>query len=175
MSRVAIRYAKAVLENAISAQKAENVASDMELIEKTIANSSELQNFLNSPVLKPQLKENALLEVFSNVSNETKSLFSLLLANKRFELLQNIAKEYQVMFNDRKGIQTADVITATPIDTTIEAKVLEVAKTMSSKNIKINNIVDASIIGGYILRIGDQQYNASVKNNLQKIAKEFAS
>lgn len=175
MSRVAIRYAKAVLETALNAQKADSVATDMELIEKTIVSSKELQEFLKNPIIKPETKESALLEVFVNTTPETKRLFSLLLSNKRFEILQNIAQEYHVLFNENKGYQAAEVITATALDATLEAKVIAIAKQMSPKEIKLTNSIDPSIIGGYILRIGDQQYNASVKNNLQKIAKEFAS
>jgi F-type H+-transporting ATPase subunit delta len=47
--------------------------------------------------------------------------------------------------------------------------------TLSDKKITIENIVDASIIGGFILRIGDKQYNASVANRLQVLKRELSN
>jgi F-type H+-transporting ATPase subunit delta len=57
----------------------------------------------------------------------------------------------------------------------LEAKVLAKIATFSNKKITIQNIVDPSIIGGFILRIGDNQYNASVANRLQTLKRELSN
>jgi len=57
----------------------------------------------------------------------------------------------------------------------MKAKVLSKILTFSNKKINIENIVDPSIIGGFILRIGDQQYNASVANRLQVLKRELSN
>jgi F-type H+-transporting ATPase subunit delta len=59
------------------------------------------------------------------------------------------------------------------MDAALEAKVLAKITTLSDKKITIENIVDPAIIGGFILRIGDKQYNASVANKLQVLKREF--
>ena len=56
----------------------------------------------------------------------------------------------------------------------LEAKVLAKIATFSDKKITLQNIVDPSIIGGFILRMGDKQYNASVENRLQNLKREFS-
>jgi F-type H+-transporting ATPase subunit delta len=61
------------------------------------------------------------------------------------------------------------------MDAALEAKVLAKVATLSDKKITIENTVDASIIGGFILRIGDKQYNASVANRLQVLKREFSN
>jgi F-type H+-transporting ATPase subunit delta len=73
------------------------------------------------------------------------------------------------------GIEVAQVTTAIPMDAALEAKVLAKIATLSDKKITIENIVDASIIGGFILRIGDKQYNASVANRLQVLKRELSN
>ena len=72
MSRAAIRYAKAILETAVSSGKANQVNDDMKSIIAAVDSSADLKEFLASPIIKSDLKMNALLEVFGSVQAERK-------------------------------------------------------------------------------------------------------
>ena len=173
MSRAAIRYAKAILETAVSSGKANQVNEDMKSIIAAVDSSADLNQFLASPIITSDLKMNALSEVFSSVQAETKSLFRLLQENKRFEILVAIASQYNAQFDEMNDVEVANVTTAFPITADLEAQILAKAATISTKKLTIQNTVDPSIIGGFILRIGDKQYNASVSNRLQELKREF--
>jgi F-type H+-transporting ATPase subunit delta len=175
MSRAAIRYAKAILDIAQTSGKADAVNIDMKSIVNAVAESTELKDFLSSPVIKMDVKKSALSEIFSNVQKETNSLFHLLFENKRFEILEAIATEYIRLFDESNGIEVAKVTTAFPITPELETKVLAKIAEFSNKKITIENIVDPTIIGGFILRVGDQQYNASVANKLSELKREFSN
>ncbi|PXY39704.1 ATP synthase F1 subunit delta [Flavobacterium cheongpyeongense] len=174
-TRAAIRYAKAILDLANSKGVAEVVNNDMKSIASTIENNAELSDFIQNPTTRVEVKESALLEVFADVNGVTKGLFHLLFENKRFEILDAIAAEYSKVFDEGNGIEVAKVTTAIPMDAALEAKVLAKIATLSDKKITIENIVDPSIIGGFILRIGDQQYNASVAKRLQVLKRELSN
>ncbi|WP_309607926.1 ATP synthase F1 subunit delta [Flavobacterium sp.] len=174
-TRTAIRYAKAILDIASSKSVAPIVSNDMFLVASTIKNNSELSVFIQNPTVKVEVKESALLEVFANTNSVTKSLFHLLFENKRFEILLEIAIEYNKLFDEMNGVEIAKVTTAIPMDADLEAKVKAKIATFSDKKVTIENIVDASIIGGFILRIGDKQYNASVANRLQVLKRELSN
>jgi len=173
-TRAAIRYAKAILEIAQANNNTVNVTNDMTSIVNAVNKSRELKNFLQSPIIKGEVKQSALLEIFASAQKETKSLFQLLYTNKRFELLATIASDLKTLVNELNGVEIAKVTTAFPLTTDLEAKVLAKIKEFSSKSITIENIVDESIIGGFILTIGDQQYNASVASSLQNLKREFS-
>ena len=175
MSRAAIRYAKAILEFATDANKAAAVNEDMKSIGTTINSNQELSDFLSNPIIKQEVKNAALKEVFSSVQPETNKLFDLLLENKRFEILSTISSEYSTLFDANNGVQSATVTTAIAMTPELEQQVLAKIATFSSKKITIENTVDPSIIGGFILRIGDMQYNASVANKLQELKREFSN
>jgi len=175
MSRAAIRYAKAILDIAQTSGKAEAVNSDMKSIVAAVSESAELKDFLSNPVIKMDVKKSALSEIFSNVQSETNSLFHLLFENKRFEILESIAKEYNNLYDVSRNVEVAKVTTAFPITPELEAKVLAKIAEFSTKKITIENIVDPAIIGGFILRVGDQQYNASVAGKLSELKREFAN
>ena len=174
-TRAAIRYAKAILDMSDAIGVANEVGKDMTLIASTINGNQELNTFIENPTIKVEVKENALLEVFADVNGVTKGLFHLLFENKRFEILEAIALEYNKLFDEMNGIEVAKVTTAFPLDVDLKAKVLAKIATLSDKKITIENIVDASIIGGFILRIGDKQYNASVANRLQVLKRELSN
>jgi F-type H+-transporting ATPase subunit delta len=173
--RSAIRYAKAILEIADSKGVASEVSADMTLIAKTITGNTELTHFIQNPLIKTDTKKDVVIEVFASVNPVTQSLFHLLLENKRFEILAAIAVEYNNLFDVMNGVEVAKVTTAFPMDAALEAKVLAKIATFSDKKVTIENTVDASIIGGFILRIGDKQYNASVANRLHVLKRELSN
>ena len=174
-TRAAIRYSKAILDLANSKGVAEVVSDDMKTIATTINGNLELSTFIQNPTIKVEVKEKALLEVFAGSNAVTKGLFHLLFENKRFEILGAIALEYGKLSDLANGKELAQVTTAFPMDAALEAQVLAKIATLSEKKITLENIVDPAIIGGFILRIGDKQYNASVYNRLQVLKREFSN
>lgn len=174
-SRAAVRYAKAILEMAQASGVATQVNEDMSLIASTLKGNTELYDFIQSPIYKGDVKESALNEIFSGVQSITKGLFHLLFENKRFDILEQIAVQYNTQFDEVSGIENATVTTAFAITPELESKVLAKIKEFSSKKINIKNIVDPSIIGGFILRIGDKQFNASVANSLLTLKRELSN
>ena len=174
-TRAAIRYAKAILEIAIDKSAEKAVSDDMFSVATTLQNNLELSTFIQNPTIKVEIKESALLAIFADVNQVTKSLFHLLFENKRFEILEAVAAEYNKVFDEMNGVETAIVITAIAMTPELEAKVLAKIATFSDKKITIKNTIDESIIGGFILRIGDKQYNASVANRLQVLKRELSN
>lgn len=172
-ARAAIRYAKAVLSLASDQKAADAVNNDMKLITETIAGSKELSDALQSPVLPSSVKKSVLLEVFKTSNKATLNLIDTLMSNNRIGILSDVASKYNQLFDQSKGIELATVTTAVALTADLEKKVLAKAKELTGKNVEVENIVDESIIGGFILRIGDLQYNASVANQLSKLKREF--
>lgn len=174
-TRAAIRYAKAILDLAGNKNSAAEVNNDMLHIAKTVKSSRELRDFIEDPTTSVEVKQSALNEVFPDSNDVTKSLLRLLYENKRFELLGGVAESYVKQFEELNGFETATVTTAVPMTDELRAKVLDKILSFSNKKVVIENIVDPSIIGGFIIRIGDNQYNASISGRLQSLKRQFAN
>ncbi|WP_157208650.1 ATP synthase F1 subunit delta [Mariniflexile maritimum] len=172
-ARAAIRYAKAVLSLATDRGTADTVNNDMKLIVDTIAQNKNLSDTLQSPVIGATTKKTILLEVFKNTNKTTLSLLETLAANNRIAILGDVASKYSQLFDQSKGIQLATVTTAVPLTDALKQQVLAKAKELTGKDIEVQGIVDENIIGGFILRVGDIQYNASIANQLNKLKREF--
>jgi len=174
-TRAANRYAKALLSLALDKNHEDLVQNDMQLISETIASNTELQMLLTSPVFKISDKKAALKAIFStNKSELTNKLIDLLESNKRMPLLQAISIQYALLYNEVKQIEKAIVTTAFPIDEAMREKVLaKTATLVGDKTITLENKIDESIIGGFILRVGDIQIDASILNKIGKLKREL--
>lgn len=174
-SKASIRYAKAVLQQASELKVANEVFGDMQSVYDTIEGSSELRSVLKSPVIKTNDKKEALLKIFVHQSDTTKRLIEVLIENKRIAQLSAVAASYIDLYNESMGVRVANVTTAVALSPALEEKVLAKVKTLTgSKSVTLKNEIDPSIIGGFILRIGDLQYNASIANQLGNIKREFS-
>ena len=172
-TRAAIRYAKAILSVGIDNQTSEKIQLEMDQITNAIESNAALNEALKSPVVKLSVKAVVLDKAFNNFSPELKSLFQTLVQNKRIDLLEEIALQYKQLFNQLNNKEEATVITAVPMTSAMEVKIMAKLKTLSSKDLSLKKRVDETILGGFILRVGDQQYNASVSNQLNELKNKF--
>ena len=172
-TRAAIRYAKAVLSLASDNKQAAAVQPDMTLIGQAIADNASLEAALKSPVVKLSEKADVLKAVFPSVSSESKSLFNILVTNKRVDILGQVATQFGILYDLANNKENAFVTTAIPMTSELEAKVMAKLKTLTTKEVTLSNSVDENILGGFILRVGDQQYDASVSNQLNTLKRKF--
>ncbi|EDP69573.1 uracil phosphoribosyltransferase [Flavobacteriales bacterium ALC-1] len=172
-SRAAIRYAKALLDLAQNQNTAQAVNEDMMLVAKSVNDNNDLKEMLQSAVIKSSDKKNILLQVFSGANPMFSKLIDLLVKNKRVSILGDVAVKYVELFEKSQNIQVATVTTAVALTKDLETKVLAKVKELTGMEAEVENIIDESILGGFILRVGDIQYNASIANKLDKLKREF--
>jgi len=174
-SRAAIRYAKAILDQAKEKGTEEVVFGNMKSIDATLSASKELRSVLKSPVIKAEDKKASLKAIFAGYDSSSLSLIELLVDKKRTALLGEVAKSYVELYNASKGIVVAHVTTAVELDSSLESKILAKVKELTnSTSVTLEHHIDPSIIGGFILRVGDVQYDASIDNQLASVQKEFS-
>jgi len=173
-ARAASRYAKAVLNLAKDSNSQELVDNDMKLIVTTIAQNDELEVVLNSPVIKATDKMKVLKALFSDkLDTISLGLFNLLEENKRISMLESIAKQYSIIYDFNRNMLVAKVTTAVPLTKEIEAKVIAKIIGLTGEKANLENVINPNILGGFILRVGDVQYDASISNYLNELRKEF--
>lgn len=174
-ARAALRYAKATLDFAVEKKAADKIEKDMRNIASVIAGNTELQNVLSSPVVKGADKKDALKAIFKGSHEITVGLINTLTDNKRIEMLQEVAYKYIILFEKMKGEAIAYVTSAVPLTAALEKKILAQVTKVTGNKVTIENKVDESIVGGFILRVGDLQYDASVASKLNGLKREFTN
>ena len=174
-SRAAIRYAKAILDLAVENKATIALEKDMQSILATISGSNELREMLSSPIIHSSAKKKALLAIFKGSHTITEGAISMLLDNKRVNMLNEVALKYLILNEKLKGEGVAYVTTAVPLVADSEKKVIAQVAKLTDNKVSIENIIDESIIGGFVLRVGDLQYDASIANKLSNLKREFTN
>ncbi|MBM3452982.1 MAG: ATP synthase F1 subunit delta [Bacteroidetes bacterium] len=166
-TKSASRYAKALLELAIEQNKVDLVLKDMEFFVDSGNNNYDLLVFLKSPVIKAEKKLSVLNELYSHFDSLSKSFIQLITKNGREVILVEIASSFIYLVKEYKGIVSVVLISATELTKTSKEKIL--SKIKVSGTIELTEEIDPTLIGGFIIRIGDVQVDASVNSQLKKL------
>ncbi|MCP4521522.1 MAG: ATP synthase F1 subunit delta [Cytophagales bacterium] len=174
-SRVALRYAKSLLDLAQEKNSLEEVKSDLVSFIEAIDASSELADALNSPIIENKTKARILNSLFKGkVSDLTLSFFQLTSDKKREDAIYTIAKQFLALYNEVKGIKNVAVYSATPLTDSVKQNLTASIKNALAKEVVLNEHIDESLIGGFVLRIDDKQIDNSIKSHLNQIRNKFS-
>jgi len=173
-ARAALRYAKAILNLAKDSKEETAVNNDMLFIDATISENEAFEVMIKSPIVKSSDKIKVLNAIFEGkVNNITLGLFHLLQDNKRIDILLSVVKQYAIIYDFDKHMQVAKVTTAVPLTAAIEKQILAKIVAITGEEANLENVINPDILGGFILRVGDIQYDASISNYLNELKKEF--
>lgn len=170
--RLASRYAKSILDLAVEKNSLEAVLKDMQTLHAICAASSEFRLMLESPVIKGDKKLSILLEVLKSqeLNVLTKGFITLLVSKGREYFLPEIASAFVAQYNELKNIRTVKLTTATPVNDAIKNNILaKVAGYMPADTLNLETSIDESLIGGFVLEMGDKLFDASVKKKLNDV------
>jgi len=173
-SKVAKRYAQGLLEFTNESGQTATVFSEMKDVKKLMSESEDLNKFFKTPYIDAKKKVEVAKEIFKGLSPVSQNLITLVIKHGRENHLKHIAQEFINKVEDINGVQRVTLTTATQLSNDNLNEILKSSNLVKpNSNFDINLIVKPEILGGYILRVGDQQVDASVKSKLNNIKKDF--
>ena len=169
--RVAARYAKSLLDLGKEMGTLSAVKADMDLLTKTMAESRDLRLLLRNPIVKHDKKLAILKAIFEGkVSDMTLRFFTILTDKNRESAIEGIGPEFLAQYNVLQGIQSAQVTSAAPLTAAARAEIQAlVTKQTGHAEVQLTEKVDPELIGGFVLRVGDNQIDDSVRTSLRKM------
>ena len=174
LGKISVRYGKALFQFAKEKNQLEKVSRDMELLYNSSVEVPEFRDFLNNPILPLSGKKNAIHKIFENkIDPLTIDFLDLIIKNNRLAFLEGITLQFRDQFNTYKGITLAKLTTVYPLDHDLRDKIIEFIKKKTTNKIILDEITDPEILGGFIIKIEDEQIDTSVRTQLNKIKKEL--
>ena len=175
-SKAGARYAKSLLDLSKEQNAVEEVKNDMVFFEQVVDDNAQLEAILKNPIVPLDKKQGILQGIFGGKVNAITENFLKLIVNKgRAAILFDTAKQFVQQYNAIKGIVTAEITSAS---TLTEANKVEVAnlvkKELGANEVLVKEKVNPALIGGFILKVDDKQFDASIAGSLTKLKKEFA-
>ncbi len=173
--RAAKRYAKGLLDFALETNKAAEINQEMMELKSALQSNRELSQFLSSPVLDSRRKNQIAKEIFKDFSPITQNFIQLVITHRRETGLKEIASLYTTLYNRLNHIHKVEVTSATQLDDSMIDQIVEKAKQAigDGYSYEVENKIDADLIGGFVLRVGDKQIDSSIRSKLSRLKKEF--
>lgn len=173
-TRVAARYAKSFIDLTMEQGLLEQAYADMKLVAEVAAENPALISLLKSPIIKTDKKQAVLKEIFGSKINKITSAYLQLITSRRRETyLPEVAEEFINQYKEKKKILTAVIITANGIDDNIRQRVMDLVKDSGNTEVVLKEKINKAIIGGFILRVGDKQVDASIARKLNNLKRDF--
>lgn len=173
-TKISSRYALSFLRIAIDKNILENTASDMEMMLNAFEGSRELRRAIESPVIRSEVKETILSEIFSGkVDDESMKFIKFIVSKGRESLLPSIAKRYLELRDEHLGIVQASVFSAFELSGEQKDQLKKRFETSLGKKVIFSYQIDNSLLGGFVAKLGDTIYDASVKHQLNLLKKHF--
>ncbi|NWG29133.1 MAG: ATP synthase F1 subunit delta [Ignavibacteriaceae bacterium] len=172
--RILHRYATSLLETSIEKKNLDVVTSDMQLLVETLDKSKQLQLMLESPVVKPEVKLNILREIFSSkISKDSMDFIEFVILKQRESLLNSIGKRFLELRDEYLRIANVFVTTATEFTTDQKSLLERKLEKILDKKVRLNFKTDSNLVGGFIAKVNDTLYDASIKHQLELLKKQF--
>lgn len=173
--RVAKPYARALYEAAIEQNTLEVIINNVKTFQELMEQSEELAQFINTPLMSPQIKSDTFQQLFSESMNPlTINFFKLLALKQRERYIVAIMDAFTAIVDEASGRVVAKVTTAVPITQNQEHQLIQQLSAYSGKQVRLETETDEEIQGGFVVKLGDTVFDASVTTQLQRLKRQLA-
>ncbi len=166
------RYAQAVFEMALQAKELDRWQSDLD---KAVAlvDDPEIAAWMASPRLPFEDKARILSESLEGINPLALNLVLLLVSRDNLSMIGDIADDYRRRLDSHRGIETAEVTTAVPLDDKDKARLAEHLGAVVGKKVIIKSSLDPGLIGGVVARVGGKLLDGSTRSRLATLKTEL--
>ena len=172
---VASRYAEALFQVGEETDTTDKLYGELKAVVDIVKENKDFSNILRSPLVSKEEKKDLITKVFDGKLSQNMINFLKILADKdRLALLADIEKDFKVLLNEKNNILEGIVITAVPMK---EEEVKELQTKLSAKynkTVVLENEVDKSVLGGVLVRLGNEEIDGTVKNRLDKMKEQLS-
>ena len=172
--RVARRYAVALMDTAEHQKNIEGTAKDLDFVGKLLADAREFRLFVSSPVISAAKKRAVFDALFEpRVGKETLRFMHMLISKSRESILADVVAQFKELQDEKAGITNVEVRTVVELNYAQEKDLRAQMERMIGRKVRLHMIVDKTIRGGLVVRVGDTVFDASVAHQLEQMRERF--
>jgi F-type H+-transporting ATPase subunit delta len=174
LSIIVDRYATAMMELADRSNLHDNINRDLYLLKDLVKSNNELAALIDHPLISSEDKKDVLEKILSGeIAEYVLNLVRVLADSNRLLIMPLIADRYNAILCKKRNIDTAEVITAIPIDEGTLHRVKEKLEKLFQKQVNIKSRVDKSILAGMVIKISDKIIDGSIKTKFENMKKQL--
>lgn len=167
---VARVYSRAMLDRAQAEGQAESLLDELEGLAGMLRDNDGFRDFITSPLVDEREREQSLEKLLrGRASDLLVDSMQVLNRHGRLSLLETIVEVYRLEFQEMHGMVDVQVTSAVPLNDDLHQELVEATARMTGKKPKVIATVDESLLGGLVVRVGDQKIDTSIVAGLRKM------
>lgn len=176
-SEAAGRYAQAAFELAKENKRLDAVEKDFAAFGAAWKESAELRSAARSPLIAPEEKAAALTAVAQKLgmSELGRKIVGVAALNRRAADIPGIASAFRTLLARERGARQVEIVSARPLAAPEKAAIVEALGKSLGAKVEAESSVDESLIGGFVVRVGSRQFDASIKAKLDALRLQLKS
>jgi len=167
-------YADALFEVAREKGRLEPVRDDLGQFADALDANRELQLFLFSPHFSSAEKVEGLKRAISGADPELVNFFELLVEKHRMPEIFRIRRQFEELWKEENRLIDVTVTSAVELDPAVVGRIGEEIERQTGQKVELASRIDAEILGGIVLQVGNMVLDASIRNRLEKLRKNVA-
>ena len=168
-TKVASRYAKALLDLAIEQNNVDAVLGDMKFLLQANNDTRDFELLIASPIVNSDKKISIFEKIFEQFEKVSLEFVKLITTNRREALLPEIAESFKAQVKEHKGIVPLTLTSAVKLDDKTKEAILAKIQATVKGQLEVKEVIDEELIGGFMVRMGDTQIDASVASQLNNL------
>ena len=174
-TKISKRYAKALFEFSKEQDTLDQIKDDMEYLFQLCDQSIDFEKMLNSPVIKVSKKMEIMRIIMANeVSKTTMRFLEIITKGRREMIIPSLSEHFLNLYNEFIGLKKVKLYSASILSESVKNKITNLLESQTAKKILLEETVQEELIGGFILRLDDLQFDASIKTKLAKLRNELS-
>lgn len=171
---VAKRYAKALFEVANERKMLDQVEQDLNLIVRIMKDTEGFLTFFRHPKISTDVKKELVTSVFQKqISTISQNFLFQLIDNQRIEYAEEILFQYVILANEARKVVDIEAVTAVELEESDKNSIIQMFSKKMNKTVRLTNVIDPSILGGMIVKMGDRLYDGSLSSQLNMMKKNL--
>jgi F-type H+-transporting ATPase subunit delta len=176
LSRVSLRYAKALFSLALEEKKLNTIAADLDEIRSLAENNADFASFVVNPLISTAKQIELIREIFSGkVDKLTYNFLELICDKKRLNQLLYILNAFDDLVLNHRTPLNAEVTSAVALDDQQLDAIKSNLEALTSKSVILTTKEDSALIGGFKVLVGGVIIDNSVRYQLSKLKEKLVS
>ena len=174
MEEIAQVYARSLFEVAQEQGKLDVVREELGQITEALEENAELRLFFYSPYFSTDEKRDGLRRTVTDADPMTMNVLDILVENHRLPVLPRLRREYERRWREANNLLPVTVTSAVELDDSVIERIGDEIGRQTGRKVELTRQVDPSIVGGFVVRVGNAILDASVRNRLDQLRKQVA-
>ncbi len=173
MDEIAQVYARSLFEVAQEQGKLDVIREELGQVDEALRENAELRLFFFSPYFSTEEKRDGLRRTIQDADPVTMNFLDVLVENHRLPVVPRARREYERLWRDANNLLPVTVTSAVELDDSVVERIGEEIGRQTGRKVELTKQVDPSIVGGFVVRVGNAILDASIKNRLENLRKQI--